>query len=667
MRRRSFVALPLGICLHPVSGEPANRLLRKDSFFGLHFDLHPNDRDQALGRDVTDAMVQRLLDQVKPDYIQYDCKGHVGYMGYPSAVSSPASNIVQDSLAIWRRVTEKNGVALYIHFSGVWDSLAIKQHPEWASVRADGTPDPNATSTYGAYVDERMIPQLKEAASKYKLDGAWVDGECWAVRPDYSPNAIEAFRKLTGITEAPKDPKDRGWLEFLEVQREQFRRYLKHYLDVLHESHPGFQIASNWLYTTYVPEKPELPVDFVSGDYLGNASISTARLEARYLSAAGKPWDLMAWGFQRATQSRVGLSHKPAVQLQQEAAVVLAQGGGFQIYYQPTRAGWIDDRNVGVMARVARFCRERQGFSHKTEAVREIGVVFSRTSLYRTANKLFGGWGSHADPARGFVDALVENQYSVDVIPEWQFQEVASQYRMIVLPDWPSIGGELKDALLAYVRGGGTLLSAGAENSALFRDVLAVSFAGTASDQPAFVPGAEVFANIRGVWQTVENGTAEVLESRYPTFDSRRDGAIAATLNPVGSGRIAVIYGPFGSVYTATHAPAARQFLRKVVDRVFTPRLRVKAPPTVEVALRTKGGKMFVHLLNLAQMQVAGEYAVMDYVPPVGPVEVTLSLPSRPARVVLEPGGTPVKGSWAGGTWTGRLDRLDLHSILVFG
>jgi len=43
-----------------------------------------------------------------------------------------------------------------------------------------------------------------------------------------------------------------------------------------------------------VPEEPELPVDFLSGDYLGNASISTARLEARYLSQTGRPWDLMA-------------------------------------------------------------------------------------------------------------------------------------------------------------------------------------------------------------------------------------------------------------------------------------------------------------------------------------------------------------------------------------
>ena len=44
--------------------------------------------------------------------------------------------------------------------------LTAPDHSLNASVRADGTPDPNATSTFGPYVDQRMIPQLKEAIEK---------------------------------------------------------------------------------------------------------------------------------------------------------------------------------------------------------------------------------------------------------------------------------------------------------------------------------------------------------------------------------------------------------------------------------------------------------------------------------------------------------------------
>jgi hypothetical protein len=65
------------------------------SFFGLHFDLHPQENDTALGRDVTEAMIERLLDAARPDYVQYDAKGHAGWLGWPSDVGPSAPGIVR--------------------------------------------------------------------------------------------------------------------------------------------------------------------------------------------------------------------------------------------------------------------------------------------------------------------------------------------------------------------------------------------------------------------------------------------------------------------------------------------------------------------------------------------------------------------------------------------
>jgi len=637
---------------------------RKDCFFGIHLDLHPSDRDRALGRDLSEEMVERLLERVRPDFVQYDCKGHVGFLGYPSQVSRSAP-IVQDSLAIWRKVTARHGVALYIHFSGVWDSLAVREHPEWARRRPDGKPDDRQTSTFGPYVDARMIPQLKEAIARYDLDGAWVDGECWATNPDYGKAVARLFRQATGIGKLPKGPADRGWLQFLELNREQFRRYVRHYVEEIHAFRPGFQIASNWLYSTYVPERPDLPVDFISGDYLGNACISAARLEARYIAQNGKPWDLMAWGFQSARGNPVGPLHKPAVQLCQEAAVVLAQGGGFQIYYQPTRAGRIDDRHIEVMARVARFCRARQSLAHQSETVPQIGLLFSTTSLYTTSKKLFGGWGSAAHPARGLLDALIENQYSVDVIPEWKLQDCAARYPLIVVPDWPNLGAPVRDLLVDYLRRGGNLLVAGAENASLFASVLGVRLVGKPTDQQAFIPAEEVFANVRGLWQDVQPTGATPIEMRYPTYDSAGEAKTAATLARADQGRILGFYGPLGSDFAATHAPALREVVRRLVRRLFTPMVAVEGPPTVEVVLRRKGGLLLVHLINATGMQVAADYAAIDFVPTVGPLHVAMRLPAPPRKVRLEPEGLILAGSWEGGLWKTEIPRLHLHEILT--
>ena len=49
-----------------------------------------------------------------------------------------------------------------------------------------------------------------------------------------------------------------------------------------------------------------------------------------------------------------------AVQLEREAAVVLALGGGFQAYFQQKRDGSIHDERMPVMGEVAKFCRARQ-------------------------------------------------------------------------------------------------------------------------------------------------------------------------------------------------------------------------------------------------------------------------------------------------------------------
>jgi hypothetical protein len=629
----------------------------------MHFDLHPNPQDVALGRDVTDEMVEHFLNEVRPDYVQYDCKGHVGYLGYPSNIGTPAPHIVKDSLDIWRRITARHGVALYIHFSGVWDSRAIAEHPVWASMHADGTPDPNATSTFGPYADQLMIPELEEAAKNYDLDGAWVDGECWAVRLDYSDAAARAFRRATRIRDLPKGEKDPGWQEFLDFNRAQFRKYVRHYVDALHQFRPKFQIASNWLYTTFVPERPEVPVDFLSGDYLGNAAISTARLEGRYLSSVDKPWDLMAWGFQQETP-KTGASHKPSVQLQQEAAVILAQGGGFQIYYQPTRAGKLDERHIQVMAKVARFCRARQALSHRTESVPQIGLLFSTTSLYTTVPRMFGGWGASTDPARGLLDALLENHYSVDVIPEWKLEEVIASYPLVAVPDWPNIGVKVRQIVVNHVTQGGKVLVAGAENAALFANELGVRLVGTPQEQSAFVVGDETFGEANGLWPVVEPAGAEVLAQRYPTYETSRDAVCAATLSRYGSGEIAAIYGPIGSIFAATHAAPTRQFVRRIVDRLFVPAVKVQAPPTVEVALRKKRSDLLIHLVNCTAMQVAPDYVAADFIPPVGPIEISVSVPRAPRQVTFEPKQLSVKGSYANGRWSGTIRRLEIHGIV---
>lgn len=175
----------------------SKKLRREESFFGLHFDFHAQDDCRDIGKNTTYEMVEKIIEKADPDYIQCDCKGHRGLSSYPTKVGNPAPGVVTDGLKVWREVTEQFNVALFLHYSGVQDFEAVARHPEWACLNADGTPDDKATSIFGDYSDQLLIPQLKELAGEYGADGVWLDGECWGECRDYSERALQKFTEKT--------------------------------------------------------------------------------------------------------------------------------------------------------------------------------------------------------------------------------------------------------------------------------------------------------------------------------------------------------------------------------------------------------------------------------------------------------------------------------------
>ena len=112
-----------------------------------------------------------------------------------------------------------------------------------------------------------MIPQLRELAGEYGVDGAWVDGDCWGTAIDHGEAAVRGFREQTGSEAVPRKPGDPFWAEWLAFHREGYRRYLRHYVDELRASHPGFQVISNWAFSDHMPEPVSAKVAALSGDF----------------------------------------------------------------------------------------------------------------------------------------------------------------------------------------------------------------------------------------------------------------------------------------------------------------------------------------------------------------------------------------------------------------
>jgi hypothetical protein len=640
------------------------RIPRAEAFFGFHFDLHPNAQDTALGRDLTDDMVQRLLARTHPDYIQYDSRGGPGYLGWPnSKTGTSAPGIVKDSLAIWRRVTRKNGVALGVHFIACENPLVLATRPDLARIDSQGKPDPTLFSLFSPFADEVNIPELKEVISRYDLDSVWLDSEAVTPQPDYCAAAATAFHTATGMAQLPLGPNDPGWNEFLELNREQFRKYLAHCRVEIGKEYPHVELISNWAYSMMMPEKPVPPVNYASSDYLDNlegSMIASADGLSRYYAASGLPWDMMLWSFDSRHQD------KSVVQMEQEAAVIMAQGGGVCTYYQPTRAGWIDDRYIASMGLLADFCRARQKLCHKSQTVPQIGVLFSKNSFYKSSNSVFGAWSNpELQPFIGLTDALIDSHDSVDIIPDWKLQEVMADYPMIVVPAWHDIGAPTRDALVQYAQAGGVLLIDGVENAALFGQQTGVDLVGAPRPQGAYIPGAEVFGHVEGIWQDVRPRAARVLEMRYPEYTSARDGVPAATLSPCGKGRILAIYGSLGGSYYQSHAAPIREVIEQIVNAAFRPMVHVKGPSTIEVVLRTKNSTLLVNLINRSGGRNSQNYELGDAAAPVGSLQIEVTTKKAPVRVTLYPDGSKLEWSRKNDIDRLTLPKLDVHQIVA--
>lgn len=636
---------------------------RRDATFGLHFDFHATQYDKEIGADISEQNIRDLLSKVKPDFVQYDCKGHAGYTSYPTKVGTPSPGIVKDALPIWRKVTNELGIKLFIHYSGVLDGVAVQQHPEWARLDENGNSDGMTTSVFSSYVDDLMIPQLKEVVSAYNLDGLWVDGDCWGAKLDYSPAAVDAWKRETGYTDVPKHRGDPNWLEWKNFHRRHFESYLCHWVDELHKEFPSLEITSNWAYTSLMPKPPKANLDYLSGDYFPLNSLDSARFYARYIASIGKPWDLMAWGFNSV--DGVGQTLKTPIQLQQEASAVIMQGGAFQIYYQPTRSGYIDNSIINTAAPVADFCRARAPFSRHNESVPQVALLFSTETWADLADGPYPSIGN--DEISGAMHALLESHYSVDILPEFKLQPILNKYPLVVIADSYKLTDSFISAVTRYVEGGGSLLLLGEKCARLFEPICGVKFVGNPEMVSAEVVTSAGMVNENGVWQRVELAGARSIAYRYPFKNSKKDEDIAATVATYGNGKVAAIYGPVARNFFYTHHPYLRALIGDAAREVFpNPAVEIEGPACVDIALkRTADGRLSLHLLNTMNMQDSDRRIAFDYVPGIRNIKVKLSAKDKPKDVVWMPTGDKLKWEWRDGVLYTTIPELSIHGAIV--
>ena len=655
-------------------------------FFGLHFDLHPGEHDTELGAETTYEHIHAELAKVKPDWVQYDCKGHPGYTGYPTKVGVPSPGIVKDALSIWSKVAHDMGMPIVVHYSGTWDQVQWKKHPEWSRRKADGSLvggegwNPHAMAADSPYDDEILIPQLKEVIDWYGIDGCWVDGECWAAAPDWSDWTRDLFIKQTGITDAPIKPGDPHWDEYMAFNRERFVAHLKRYGDAMHAYQPAFAVCSNWAYTVRMPDEITAPVDYLSGDFVWAFGMDSAALEAKFMESRGLPWDLMAWGFTTSGRmDKAKWTTKSFAHLAMEGALVAANGGAFQIYDTPVRNGRVVDWDMDIFAKVGRFMRARQRLCRGAASAPHVALLHSQSHFYANNHPedtvSVYNEGVPVRTLTGALALLLDNHYHSDVMNEDTLLRRMDEYPVIVVAEQTHLPQSFRDALLAWVQRGGKLLLTGSHIVQDYGDALGVKAEGESKEEVgeveevAFVPADKGAVNVSGMWQHVQLNGAKAIAPLLKTQEPKHGdtGYPAATIVKYGKGKIAAIYGPVGTVYSDYRYPRIRSFVGQVLKTLTGAMpVEIDAPTWVQMTVRRRPGQTIVHLLNTAANQpLSPVNPYMEDVPPTGPITVRVQCQSRPASVTLAPDKEGLSWKWSKGILTATINSLYIHNALV--
>ena len=663
---------------------------RKDSFFGLHFDYHAQPKYGVQGVNLREEDIREICRSLQPDFIQIDCKGHPGWASYPSEIGNAMPEFAQDTLALWRRVTKEEGVALYMHYSGVFDLKYCAEHPEETVMKADGTFDRGTTRTDGKYVDEILIPQLTELVEKYGVDGVWIDGDCWRTNPDFRPESLAKFEKETGIDlggGVPIKPEDPYYHEYREYYRELFRRYLRHYVDVLHERFPNFQIASNWAFSDHMPEAVSANVDFLSGDLNPVNSFHSARYAARALAQQERPWDLMSWNFRRSVGDRGAVVAKHTTQIMQEAASVIAMGGAYQNYimqYFDGSPNVIDAKNLVPLAE---FLRARKDYCFRGTPIHQAALLLSTYDRYHEAKKLFSRSGFKR--VMGMTALLCDVGQSLEIICEHTLEQNRDAYGMIVVPELHTgLAPETVKNLLEYAQNGGALVLAGKKTCAFFAENGA-PFSVNACNE--FFGLGEIAYDNGGDAGHADKAT-QTHKPYYFTMDEKSFGIafspcelladdgrtqafvsdallgerlpLAVTL-PYGKGSVSAVGFDIGSQYLSGTQYMQRDLMKQIVAPLYDPKVRIEsACGRLEIIVLQKDGRLMLQLVNAGGNHADEACATDDLIPPVVDICLSVKLANVPKAMILQPEGKVLAVEYQNGRAYVSIVRVNIHSVV---
>lgn len=662
----------------------------------LLVDYYPEVPFRPYGSGATRENLVSSLRDLDLGYLCIYAKGHSGTTTWPSSLNTGHAMLAQDMPRQFREVTRELGIRLVLYYSGLLDGIAGQRHPEWRMVHQDGSEqryfddfkvfNAYANCPHSGYFDEWVAVHLRELIAGYDPDGIWVDGD-WP-SPCYCPRCQAVFREESGWAESWAGMQQRSgfaaayagfWNRVTARWRERFNSLVK-------------SLNPDCLYSAgnVSPRREFLaPFDWRSGDFFspGFFHLHDMARMMRWYGTLGVPYDAYICDtsfthVRRHVRSRT----KTLDRMLQEAATVAANGGAVGYWTYPTGDGALVPSRMEKAKQVRRFLKEREAWFLHSSTVPWTAIVVTDP-----AAPTFGG-----ESVEGAHKALAALHRSPQLMDE---SGVSAQmpFALAVLPEQSVVDEEIANRLVAWVQGGGRLLTSGTTlNSPILQIALGVTSVqrGAVQDGHVRLRTSDEPTGIDSAWDKLElaagteelyplylswdqfNPKAAQLANNWPMhgqvdeINPEPAGFAAAVWRPVGHGVTVHIGTDIFARYRTLGDPQILRWLREIVDFLEPqPLLKTNAPSWVDVTLRRQEGVLLVHLVNQNPGRDVAKLGTddlwVDEIPEVGPFALELQLPQPPRSVTWEPGGMDLACTYAAGTLRLDAPRFTIHGCVA--
>ncbi|WP_170147880.1 alpha-amylase family protein [Marinoscillum furvescens] len=654
----------------------------------VHLDFHTSPFIPEIGARFDKKQFQEALQTGRVNHINIFAKGHHGYSYYPTKVGVVHPNLDLDLLGKQLEACREIGVKAPLYFTVGWSVLDAEQHPEWVIKNADGSPaslnlDDDAAldevrphyswycldPTIGGGYHEYIVQNVTEICERYsELDGFWFD--IYHIIPaSYTDYSLARMRR-EGVDLSDRQAVERSYAQALKAHMKALRELVASYHpDATVYFNTATHVENKAIFTERLfemntqAELEDLPTTWGGYDKLP--------LEAKYHLQQGTPVVAMSGKFHKAWGEFGGFKHPDAIKY--EAAAMISWGAACNFGDQLHPSGEMDMETY-------RSIGEAFAYVEKIEDYGPGGVPVSKLGLWLSLD--------HAAD-HGLVNMLLQTHKDFVVAEPGNLEEL----ELILVPSAAKLSKAEVSQLSSWVAKGGKLILFGA--SVLGDDQrMAFDIGGEFGGKSEFdfdytVIGDELSeAVVRSPFLNYESGmrvkatdgkvlgkvrepyfnrTYEKYSSHRETPYKLEDSEYAAVLQ---KGNIIYFAHDLDKLYFEHGVRLHRQLVANAIDRLYeSPIVEVSGLPSsgrLSLLHQASKKRYVAHLLFAPALLRGEEVQVIEDMPPVSGVKVTLAVAKKVNKVYAIPGERSLAFTQLGSTIEVEVPKFSMHTGVVF-